>query len=168
MKLAAFLSHIGLIAAVAGCRDNARFSSNGDHYEGKIVKADFVRAGVDAEVTMCLVLDAEHLQDAPGTISTSDGSFRAARLRPIPQIWHDPLSTLSFGEGRRQNLIYLASKTAAGDTADVMVFLSLMENGDVEIRLLRGAPRAIEEKASTETPMFGVFPLSRQDGACAF
>src|SRR5690242_19285886 len=108
-----------------GCRDVSRYSSHGDHYEGDVVKGSFVRSGVVEDAKMCLVLDADHLQDAPGTITSSDGRFRGTVLRPIPKIWHDPLSTLSFGDGRRQNLVYVATPLAAsGDTQDVMVVLS--------------------------------------------
>jgi hypothetical protein len=120
---------------------------------------------------MCLVLDAEHLQDSPGTLTTSDGRFRATTLRPIPQIWHDPLSTLSFGDGRRQNLVYMATPLAAsGDTQDVMVVLSLMTEGGVEIRIVRGAPEsdAGAPDAGNPPPLFGVFTLDRREGSCSF
>ena len=164
-----------VLAATVGCRDVRRYSSYGDHYEGQIVKGSFVRAGVPEDAKMCLVLDAEHLQDTPGTLSTSDGRFRATPLRPIPQIWHDPLSTLSFGDGRRQNLVYMATPLATasqtpGDTQDVMVLLSLMTEGGVEVRLLRGAPQADAGAAATANapPLFGVFPLDRSEGACTF
>ena len=33
-----------LVASSLGCRDISRFSSAGDHYEGSVVKGDFVRA----------------------------------------------------------------------------------------------------------------------------
>jgi hypothetical protein len=162
------------LATVAGCRDVSRFSSRGDHYEGDVVKGSFVRAGVAEDVRMCVTLDAEHLQDAPGTLTTSDGRFRATPLRPIPQIWHDPLSTMSFGEGRRQNLVYVATPLASsGDAQDAMVFLSLMDEGGIEVRLLRGAPQAdagapAATPAAPAAPMFGVFTLERREGACTF
>src|SRR3954466_607542 len=162
-----------LLAAtsVLGCRDVSRYSSHGDHYEGDVVKGSFVRAGVADDAKMCLTLDAEHLQDAPGTLTTSDGRFRATALRPIPQIWHDPLSTLSFGDGRRQNLVYVATPLAAsGDTQDIMVVMSLMTEGGVEIRLVRGAPQTDAGVATPATPppLFGVFTLDRREGSCSF
>jgi len=155
-----------------GCRDVSRYSSKGDHYEGDVVKGSFVRAGVADDAKMCLVLDADHLQDAPGNITSSDGRFRATTLRPIPQIWHDPLSTLSFGDGRRQNLVYAATPIAdgGGDSQDVMVFLSLMTEGGVEIRIVRSAPTSDAGTAAVGTPppLFGVFTLDRREGACSF
>jgi hypothetical protein len=164
-----------------GCRSVSRFSSNGDHFEGDVVKGSFVRSGVGDDAKMCLLLDAGHLQDAPGTFSTSDGRFKDAPLRPIPQIWHDPLSTMTFGDGRTQNLVYVASPSPAasssdaataspGDAQDAMVFLSLMDDGSLEVRLVRGAPVADSgaPMPSVASPMFGVFTLARRDGACSF
>jgi hypothetical protein len=160
------------LAVTMGCRDVSRYSSKGDHFEGEVVKGSFVRAGVAEDAKMCLVLDAEHLQDAPGTLSTSDGRFRLTPLRPIPQIWHDPLSTLSFGDGRRQNLVYVATPLPidAGDRQDIMVFMSLMTEGGVEIRLVRGAPQtdAGAPVEATGAPLFGVFTLDRREGNCSF
>lgn len=167
------------LATVLGCRDTSRFSNRGDHYEGDVVKGNFVRAGIADDARMCVTLDAERLQDNPGTLSTSDGRFRNTPLRPIPQIWHDPLSTLSFGDGRKQNLVYVATPvTPAGDTADVMIVLSLMEEGGLELRLVRGAPQAdagapqVDAAApsapQTPPPMFGIFTLDRREGACTF
>jgi hypothetical protein len=171
LVLLAMSACVASLAMIMGCRDVSRFSSKpGDHYEGDVVKGSFVRSGIAEDAKMCVTLDAEHLQDAPGTITTSDGRFRATTLRPIPQVWHDPLSTFAFGDGRRQNLLYVATPvTDAGDPQDVMVVLSLMEEGGIEVRLLRGAPVADAAPASAETqPMFGVFPLERRGGACTF
>lgn len=187
MRFASFrnalaLAAIGVVASTSmGCKSVSRFSSrDGDHFEGDVVKGNFVRAGVADDAKMCLLLDAAHLQDAPGTFSTSDGRFKDALLRPIPQVWHDPLSTMSFGEGRTQNLVYVASPTATGatatdagvpgDTQDVMVFLSLMDEGGLEVRLVRGAPVGDSGTPlpAAAPPMFGVFTLDRHDGACSF
>jgi hypothetical protein len=156
--------------AAFGCRDVTRFSTDpGDRFEGTIVAGTFVRAGLGSDVEMCLTLDANHLQDAPGAISSSDGLFHATALRPIPQVWHDPLSTLSFGEGRAQNLVYVATPLGDGAPIDVMVVLSLMQTGGVEVRLIRGAPSSSDAGgAATSDNLFGVFTLTRQKGPCSF
>jgi hypothetical protein len=149
-----------------GCHDVSRFSSSGDHYEGAVVMADFVLSGIDPATRLCLELDATRLQEVPGTISTSDGRFHATPLRPIPQVWHDPLSTLSFGEGRVQNLLYVATPSADAEAAgDVFVVVSLMQSGSVEVRLLRSAP---EIDAGSTSSLFGVFPLTRSGGPCSY
>lgn len=158
------LSRVLLSAlALAGCRDLSSFSTGGDRYEGSVVQAAFVLAGIDAGTDggprLCLSLDTDRLQDAPGKISTSDGRFSGSPLRPIPQIWHDPLSTLDFGDGRAKNLVYVATAStpfADGSGSDVFAIVSLMESGSVEVRLLRS------------DNVFAVFVLSRQKGACSF
>ncbi len=139
-----------------------------------MVKGSFVRSGLGEDVRMCLTLDTDHLQDVPGTITTSDGRFHATALRPIPQIWHDPLSTLSFGDGRVQNLVYAASPIPgdAGpeEAQDVLIVISLMQTDHVEVRLLRGAPQSDAglPPPGTASALFGVFNLDRQSGPCAF
>ena len=153
---------IALGSSLLACRDNSRFSSRGDRFQGPVVKGSFVRAGFGEDVRMCLTLDTDHLQDAPGFISTSDGRLRGTPLRPIPQIWHDPLSTLNFGDGRTQNLVYAAAPV---DKQDLMVVVSLMQSDNIEVRLLRGAP---EQDGGPGTSMFGVFNLTKQSGPCAF
>jgi len=110
---------------------------------GSVVGADFVRSGIAANTQMCLTLDANHFQDGPGDVWTDDHRFTAAPFRPIPQVWADPLSTLSFGEGRLKNFIYALGATTPftdGNGNDVLAVLSLMQSGGVEVRLLRGAP----------------------------
>jgi hypothetical protein len=164
----AFALLLGLISA--GCRDLSSFTTGGDRYEGSVIQGDFVRAGVGSQTKLCLALDADHLQDAPGAISTDDGRFRHTALRSIPQIWHDPLSTLSFGEGRLKNLVYAAAAATPfsdGMGPDVFVVLSLMQSGDVEVRLLRGAPSA-SAGAGTAGNVFAVFDLTRQSGPCSY
>jgi hypothetical protein len=169
---------IALVAATmaSGCRDVSRFSSQGDHFRGSIITSGVVRAGIADAVDLCLVLDGDHLQDAPGMISTSDGLFAATPLRPIPQIWHDPLSTMTFGEARIQSLIYMATPTTDGGAresgiADITVVVSLMKSGNVEVRLVRGAPEfrgEIPTVPRSARPIFGVFPLVRTAGPCSF
>jgi hypothetical protein len=162
------------LGAVPACRDLSSFSTGGDRYEGAVVSGDFVRAGVDTSTSLCLTIDTDHLQDAPGAISTSDGRFHGVALRPIPQIWHDPLSTLSFGEGRLKNLVYVVTATRPfgdGNGDDVFAVVSLMQSGDVEVRLLRGAPGVAPDGGPTTAAggnLFAVFALSRQHGPCSY
>jgi hypothetical protein len=157
---------------LAGCRDLSSFSTGSDRYEGAVIQGDFVRAGVGPLTKLCLTLDTDHLQDAPGSISTDDARFSAAPLRSIPQIWHDPLSTLSFGDGRVKNLVYAAAATTPfgdGMGDDVFAIVSLMQSGAVEVRLLRGAPAlAMDGGAAATGNVFAVFDLTRQKGPCSY
>jgi hypothetical protein len=165
-----------LAPVLAGCRDLSGFTTHGDRYEGSVVSAAFVRstgdAGVEVGTRLCLTLDTDHLQDAPGALSTDDGRFHAAPLRTIPQIWLDPLSTLTFGEGRLKNLVYVVSATTPfsdGNGPDVFAVISLMQSGDVEVRLLRGAPPPSEGGFTPATGnLFAVFDLTRKPGPCSY
>lgn len=156
------------------CRDVTRFSSRGDRFEGAVVKGSFVRSGVVEDARMCLTLDTDRLQDAPGSITTSDGRFKQTPLRPIPQIWHDPLSTLSFGDGRVQNLVYAASplvgEAGVEESQDILVIVSLMQTDHVEVRLMRGAPQTDggQRPSGVASTVFGIFNLDRAPGPCAF
>jgi hypothetical protein len=162
-----------LTASIAGCHTVSDFStSSNTRYVGAVLPADFVLSGIGATAQLCLQFDADHLQDAPGNITTSDGMFRDTPLRPIPQLWHDPLSTFTFGEGRIQNLLYMATPVSdSGMPADVTVVLSLMDGGGVEARLVRGAPPVAPPNASSTPPatnLFAVFALTMQPEVCPF
>jgi hypothetical protein len=158
--------------SAAGCTDLASYSTTSTkQYAGCVVPATFTLAGVGPTTGMCVTLDANNLQTAPGTVTSTDGRFSATPLRPIPQIWNDPLSTLNFGEGRTKNLVYMATPSPdAGDHGgDITVVVSLMEGGGVEVRLLRGAPPLAMPDAAPATPsgnVFAVFPLTLLTDGC--
>ena len=159
--------------ALAACRDLSSFSTHGDSFSGGVTNTGVDLAGIDPATTLCLTLDTDHVQDAPGSLSSSDGRFHAVAMRPIPQIWSDPLSTLQFGEGRVKNLVYVArASTPFGDGQgdDVLVVLSLMQGGDIEARLLRGAPFIAADGGTTasQSTVFAVFDTKRQSGSCSF
>jgi hypothetical protein len=156
-----------LFLFAAACRDVSSFSTgDGRSFEGQIVEGSFVRAGLEASARMCMTFDTDHLQDGPGAMTTTDGRFTKTPLRPIPQIWHDPLSTLAFGDGRVQNMVYAATPT--GETEDVLVVISLMQSGRIEVRLVRGAPQADAAAPAPATggPLFGVFTLEKRKVPC--
>jgi hypothetical protein len=188
-----------LAAVVAtGCRDLSSFSTGTGSFAGGVVNAAFVRVGVAADTQMCLTLDANHFQDGPGVVSTKDGRFSAVPFRPIPQIWSDPLSTLTFGEGRLRSFIYVISASTSfgdGNGNDVIAVLSLMQAGGVEVRLLRGAPPIVPSSAdggpepegapfgdvadagdagdggdggTAPGNLFAIFSLGRQETPCSY
>lgn len=158
----------GVVACLicASCNDPTRFSNEGDHFEGTVVASGFVRSNVSDGTKLCLTLDASKIQEGPGSISTSDGRFKNAALRPIPQAWHDPVSTMSFGQGRERNLMYaVAPDVATDDAGDAMAIVSLLSSGEVEVRILRSAPG---DATSSRAALFAVFPLQRTPGTCPF
>jgi len=167
--MATAASAVTLAFALQGCKDISRFGTGpGESYCGQIVPGGFVRQGFAPGVRLRLHLDTDRLQEGPGDLSTDDGLFEDTPLRPIPQLAHDSLSTLNFGEGRVRNLLFAAQPTAG---AASYVIISLLENESVEVRVLRGAP-PLEGEAPTPTEhgheLFGVFPLVRQEGTCGF
>jgi hypothetical protein len=123
---------------------------------------------------MCLTIDTDQLQTAPGSLSTDDGLFHKTPFRPIPQFWQDSLSTLNFGEGRIQNVMYVATANATdgGPAGDVVVIISFMIGGNVEVRILRGAPAMPNAgpPPGAPTSLYGIFSLSLSPGpsACPF
>ncbi len=169
----AFLA-CALAGGAGACRDLSGFSTGSGSFEGAIVGADFVRAGISATTDagvatrLCLTLDANNLQGSPGALSTNDGLFQATALRSIPQIWQDPLSTLSFGDGRLKNLVYVvsASRPLSDGGSDVFAIVSLMQSGNVEVRLLHGAPAP--DGSAPAPNVFAVFQLQRQSTPCSY
>ena len=161
---------VGMFSSLCACTDLSSYSTTSKkQYVGCVVPADFVLAGIGSTTGLCLTLNATQLQTSPGTLTSTDGRFQSTPLRPIPQLWNDPLSTFNFGEGRTKNLLYMATPSVDGGGGDITVVVSLMEGGDVEVRLLRGAPPQvvpIGDAGSAAENLFGVFPLRLETNAC--
>jgi hypothetical protein len=157
---------------LAGCRDLSRYSTGpGEAYCGNIVERPFIRAGFPPSASVRLTFNADLIESSPGTITDSSGLLLGAPLRPIPQLAHDPLSTLDFGEARDKNLLYVVDPADPARGPAVFVVLSLLQDGDAEVRLLRGAPTldGSPAPAADGDPLFGVFtPLRKQTGSCGF
>lgn len=146
----------------SGCRDTSSFTTApGEAYCGSVVQGSFVRAGFAPDVALRLTFDADKVTTSPGVVATSDGLLADAPVRAMPQLFHDPLSTLDFGEGRRKSYLY-AADPASG--AQLTIVVSLMESDDVEVRVLRVGRDGSTDPA--DRPIFGVFPLTRRKGAC--
>jgi hypothetical protein len=156
-----------LFASLAlSCKDVSRFSTApGESYCGQIVGAPFVRRGFDDKLRLRMTLDANRLADAPGTLTTDDQFLMNTPMRPVPELSHDPFSTLNFGEGRDKNLLFAVDPADPAKGPTVMVVVSLMHAGDAEVRLMRGAPSA--DPTATASALFGVFaPLARKPDPC--
>jgi hypothetical protein len=168
-------SAVALCALLAGCKDIDRFSTDpGESYCGKIVSASIVRRGFSSAVCMRMTLDAQQVTFMPGALWTDDGMFAATPFRPIPELSHDPLLTLSFGEGREKNLLFAVDPVDPARGPAIMSVVSLLHSGEAEVRLLRGAAGGIGAPPAGDAggpldgpPLFGVFsPLARQKGTC--
>ncbi len=156
---------------LGGCHDLDRFdTSNGGAYCGSIVTAPFIRdTSYPPNMRMQLHLDTSTLTTTPGDITTEDtlcGAqplFKDAQMRALSEVESDPLGQMQFGEGREQNLFAWVDTTCHGT---VLAIVSLMQNDDVEVRLLKpeSAPPAGEKPHSG----FAVFQLKRHKNDCGF
>lgn len=91
--------------------------------------------------------------------------FDNSALRAIPELDHDPLSTLEFGDGRDYNFFAWADSTCQGT---MLAVVSLMRNDDIEVRVLKPATLPPADAQAESRPGFGLFTLSRRDEGCGF
>ena len=149
----------------------------------------FIRAGFPSFTQMDLTFDpmramaeGESVGSAPsaGTLDTyvcpeevqrcksslrEQGAFDDAKLEPIERLAHDALSEYDFpGGGRLRNYMLSTRSTVSTAEGDVersaMVFLSLMESGSIEARVI--APSVRRDEVEVAPALFGVFVLERQ------
>lgn len=110
-----------------------------------------------------------------GSISTDDQAglcapsgtalFDNSALRAIPELDHDPLSTLEFGDGRDYNFFAWADSTCQGT---MLAVVSLMRNDGIEVRVLKPASLPSAEAEAESRPGFALFTLSRRNEGCGF
>jgi hypothetical protein len=158
------LSLGALLALTAGCESYDRFRTGPDRvFRGTVLgegESSFIRRGFAAGTTLDLHLDPEALErPVAGRVTTiaPDGTrlLEDVALESITPLAHDLLSEYQFpGAGRIENFLYLARPTS-GPLAgrEVMVFLSLLDTGEVEVRLVAGVGD------ETRGDVFGVFRL---------
>jgi hypothetical protein len=176
--LGAALGGATLVTTV-GCNDLDRFTT-GDHeaYCGSITLSNRFREGLSPKVQMRLRLDGAALDGvaSPGTLSTFEAPdeeglagqrlLDESPLRVIEPLTHDPLSDLEFGEGRDKNAL-LGVSPADPEGESIVAVLSLKADDNVEVRLIRPGSEA-EDAPPERRALFGLFPLTRQDGDCGF
>ncbi|HJL05350.1 MAG TPA: hypothetical protein RMH85_01080 [Polyangiaceae bacterium LLY-WYZ-15_(1-7)] len=176
-----------LTALALGCTDLGEYALNeGEVYRGAVLgtrdpdcesggACSFIRRGFAAETELDLDFVPEGLASNPGTLSTRGEpcapTFEDEPLLPIAPLAHDALSELDFPGGDRvRNLVY-ALRPSRGPLAgrDAMAFISLMRDGDVEVRILAGSgtsdcdPEACPALATGQCDFFGVFRLGREE-----
>jgi hypothetical protein len=98
------------------------------------------------------------------------GFFREAELEPIPELSHDVLGRYELPGGSRLRNYVFGARFASGEgifavQRHAMVFLSLLENGRVEVRII--APSVLSANGRTEVwpGLFGVFSLARRSAS---
>lgn len=120
-------------------------------------------------------------RSSPGTVNTyvcpfgaarcdqeqrTPGPFQNAPLISIDGLVHDPLSQYTFpGGGRLRNYIFgvrfLSEVNERSTGRDAMVFVSLMESGQIEVRVMAPAVLARDGVEERWPALFGIFSLQR-------
>lgn len=183
MKQPAALAVAGALLALGGCRDLDGFTTRGSGaYCGSLVgdptfHEGFTPENAPASLRLRLTLDASALRTTPGTLTTDDAGrglcseqsgqplFLESPLRPIPELDHDPLSLLEFGEGRDHNFFAWTDSTCQGT---MLALVSLMRNEAVEVRLFKPARLPPPDAGADQKPGFAVFYLQKNDDGCGF
>jgi hypothetical protein len=181
---------LGVTLTLLSCRSLDRFDTKDKAaYCGQLVSAPTFQDGFvpDGEpgvlLTMKLTLDTSQLSsysadkvtqlgaltsnDADRGLCTSNGQalFESSPVRGIPQLDHDTLSALTFGEGHDEDLFAYVDSTCQGTMVAVV---SLLRKGDVELRLFKPAALPSRDAAADRRPGFGLFYLKRQEKGCGF
>jgi len=176
------------LLALLGCSTLDRFDTPGQAaYCGELVgspsfQEGFLPSGAEPSLELKLDLDVQALRSRPehpivvaeldsndraNGLCSSAGSalLAAARLRTIPELDHDPLSLLEFGEGRDYNFFGWVDSACQGT---FLALTSLMRNDDVEIRFFKPAALPPLEPTPEESPGFALFRLRRRELGCDF
>jgi hypothetical protein len=184
------VASLALALTTLSCRDLERFDTKGhEAYCGQLVKAPDFHDGFVPDgqprllLTMKLTLDTSQLSsfsaDKPtqiGTLTSNDAElgfcseggqalFESAPVRGIPQVDHDTLSTLSFGEGHDEDFFAWADSTCQGT---MLALVSLLRKGDVELRLFKPAALPPPGAGPDKRPGYALFYLKRDREGCGF
>jgi hypothetical protein len=173
------LIFVVLLLTLSACDKLGEFrTDSAESFQGKIVGSDpdnqkrsFIRAGFPSHLLLSLTFDPFETESDPGTItlSNSEGEdlwFSKTRLEPIGPLFRDPLTQYTFpGAGRIRNYIFSARIT--GQPRSALVFISLMEDGEIEARVIAPPVSTADGKAVEQIDgvdlelLFGVFRLKK-------
>ncbi len=166
-----------VLLALTGCRDLQRFDlGEGEAYCGPIVSTPVFHEGfipTDSPPVLRLkfYLDTDNLTTRPGRLFSDDAErglcandgeplFDGAELRTVESVLHDPISELSFGEGREHSVFAYVDSTCQGS---MLALVSMMRSGDLELRLFKPKPEAPDDAAPGERSGYALFHLKRRD-----
>jgi hypothetical protein len=170
------IRQLGVAVAIAsfatlGCHNLDGFSTKpGYAYCGTIptdpaFQDGLVPADQPPSLELALTLDISKLTSEPGILTSNDAGkglcgdlplFQDELVRAIPEVDHDALSTLSFGEGHEHDFFAWVDSTCQGT---MLAVVSLMKNDYVELRLFKPARLPPSDATPAETPGFAVFHL---------
>lgn len=183
------LAWLGALTTLS-CHSLDRFETKGKTaFCGQLVRAPAFQDGFEPEgqpelvLQMKLTLDPSQLSTFTedkstilGRLSSNDSAlglcagggqalFESSPLRGIPQLDHDSLSTLTFGEGHDEDFFAWTDSTCQGT---MLAVVSLLRKGDVELRLFKPAPLPQAGAGPDQRPGFGLFYLTRNEKGCGF
>jgi hypothetical protein len=115
----------------------------------------------------------------PALLNTNDAAFgpcgpdrpmfAQAGLRTIGRALGDRISSLRLGDDHQADATTYVDSTCSGS---MVAILSLIQNGTIELRLLRPAPSAQSDPAASHDPAteerFGLFSLRKHKDGCGF
>jgi hypothetical protein len=171
-----------LVLFLGGCRSLDKFDTSGQSaFCGDIPRAQlfqdgFVPDNTRPKLRLSLKLAIDQLATRPGTLTSDDGAtglcsengdplFRNAPLRAIEPLFHDDLSQAEFGEGHQHDFFAWVDSTCQGTMVAVV---SLLTNGEVEVRLMKPAAEPPADAGAGERPGFAKFTLSKNANGCGF
>ena len=184
---------LGVLLMTLSCRSLDRFDTKNDAaFCGQLVSAPAFHDGFVPELedgepklqlTMKLTLDTSQLSTFSNdrttqvnALSSNDSDlglcapgghalFESSPVRGIPQVDHDTLSTLTFGEGHDEDFFAWTDSTCQGT---MLALVSLLRKGDVELRLFKPAALPLPLAGPERSPGFGLFYLKRSEKGCGF
>ncbi|MEI9950180.1 MAG: hypothetical protein WDO74_14690 [Pseudomonadota bacterium] len=181
---------ITLCAAFAlSCTSLDGFNSKpGEAYCGPIGLAlfheGFVKEDSPSDLVVALTMNTSKLSSVPGLLSSKDPQgicgtadapqvlFLDAPVRAIPEVDHDVLSALTFGEGHDHDFFAWVDSTCQGT---MLAVVSLMKNNYIELRLFKPAPSPPPNATPAQRPGFALFHLDpkplyvpKEEGGCDF
>jgi len=184
------LASLGVLLTTLSCRSLDRFDTKGkEAYCGQLVKAPAFHDGFvpdgkpDLLLTMKLTLNTSQLSSFSADTATQIGAltsndadlglcseggqalFESSPVRGIPQLDHDTLSTLTFGEGHDEDFFAWTDSTCQGT---MLALVSLLRKGDVELRLFKPAALPPPNAGPGERPGYALFYLKRDKEGCGF
>ena len=175
-------SYAKAFQAFVAAFDEGYAAANAQLAEGKanslpvLVERFFVDVPRDQppNLEIALTLDTSQLSTVPGKLHSSDSKnglcpgqplFDGADLRAIPEVEHDALSALTFGEGHEHDFFAWVDSTCQGT---LLAVVSLLKNNQVEVRLFKPAHTPAPNAPPAAKPGFAVFHLEAQKGGCGF
>ncbi len=179
-RLGSLLVGVLSLTTSVACRSLDRFNAEkqaaycGSVIGAQLFQSGFIPSGEPPSLEIRLQLDTSSLNDRPGTLTSNDAGhglckdqplFDEAALRAIPELFHDSLSQLEFGQGHEHDFFAFVDSTCKGT---MIAVVSLLSNGAVEVRLLKPAADLPPMTDPGDLSGFALFYTQRNPNGCGF